>query len=226
MHCTPPRRWSQSKASVAWGLNFEQFVCVVVGVYCSVDRGFDPEHVIADARKQQPVTLPVAPTQNTPDSRQTAYLTRSQAKDKSWRPKPVYRCQAKRWLSNVDNQVRVSLSAAGLSVLVPDRTQQAWRSWRDWPYAAFAQDLGADGVCGYHALERHWAANVDLWGDAGHGCNRDFDMALKAASLGPFWLCLLIHLWNAHCAWWQTRSSTFCSRRLQQNGALVHRHVG
>lgn len=119
----------------------------------------------------------------------------------SWRPVRLHRVGAKRWLANVDNQLRVMMGS-GLSLLVPDERDPRWSCWRSWPYCAFAADLGSDGVCAIKSLEYRWKANCDLWPDVAHACNRDLEAALRGQKLYAFWLCMVL-VWNMPYGPWR-----------------------
>ena len=130
--------------------------------------------------------------------RQRSYLCRTSTSDKnSYRPVPMYRTSAKRWLMNVDTQLIHSFNTSGLQFFQYDSKLLAWRGseWRTWPYASFSMDHGPDGICGYNSLENKWYLNVALEGEVAHGCNCDFDGALIHRKMKSFWLCMLMK-WN------------------------------
>lgn len=111
-----------------------------------------------------------------------------------WRSAPLHRVSARRWLLNIDAQLRQCTHLGGLGHFVPG-DGPAWANWRDWPHITICCDLGSDGLSAYMALERKWKVSCDLLGDMSHSANRDVINSLKSCSLFSFWLCMLIS-WN------------------------------
>ena len=145
-------------------------------------------------------------------SRQRSWLCRDGKKSQSWRPQTIYRCVAKRWLQNVDCQVRHVFNDRGLKLLCFNASLAEWQNWRTYPYCLFSQDLGSDGVCGYQAFTRYSDGSGELWGDSGHGCDCDFDLTLSRRGLKPFWLCMIVS-WNLPFGPSKTRIPTCTSCR-------------
>lgn len=79
-----------------------------------------------------------------------------------------------------------------------DEAEPAWgeERWASWPHLNISMDLGPDGVCGVHALQRNpkQMANVACWLDPGHGIHKDFDGALRSVNMQSFWLVYAISL--------------------------------
>ena len=77
----------------------------------------------------------------------------------SWRPKPMYRAGAKRFLAELDNQIRISTPLSGLVHYQKKEQLQLWKNWRDWPHLSSTHDLGSDVLCGSHAAENFFKLN-------------------------------------------------------------------
>lgn len=56
-------------------------------------------------------------------------------------------------------------------------------------------DLGADGNSGYHALERYWSLNCDMYNDQSHGACCDWDGMLKSVGAKTMWILMVVS-WN------------------------------
>ena len=80
--------------------------------------------------------------------RQRHWLSRGEkhAGAATWRPKVQNHVPTKRWLTNLDCQLRFTLNGVGLKHVCYDSQTSMWQCWRRYPYAVFAQDLGPDGV--------------------------------------------------------------------------------
>lgn len=89
-------------------------------------------------------------------------------------------------------------SPQGIAEFFYKEGDPAWAdsSWSRWPHLGLSMDLGPDGVCGVHALQRkpEWLANLTVWPDPGHGIHKDFDAALRGLGLQNLWLVLVISL--------------------------------
>lgn len=72
----------------------------------------------------------------------------------AWRPRPVFRVGAKKWLCNTDTQLRVATMTGGWKRFV--EVQAVFGHWSEWPHAAVALELGSDGLCAVHALAYRW----------------------------------------------------------------------
>ena len=112
----------------------------------------------------------------------------------SMRPMTIHRCGAKRYLQNMDNQIRVMTQHSGLVFLVRKPADPLWLDWRTWPELTIVHDLGSDGNTAYHAAAYKLQLNLIRIGDFAHGGNCDFFNALKATNLFQFWLLFLIVL--------------------------------
>lgn len=165
-----------------------------------VDGECDAEHDEERERVGRKRELPGGTVEEARAKRHENYLKKatSGANEGSWRPRAINRLAAKRWCCGLDNQLRASTGHSGLSVFAKPEEQTdmvgPWSSWRSWPYISISMDLGSDGNCGYHSLERHFAVNCDQFNDPNHGCNRDYDLAVKSVGLWGFALCVLIHM--------------------------------
>lgn len=112
----------------------------------------------------------------------------------SWRPKKAYRTKAQTWCMVLDNQIRSCAAKSGLKYFKKEGGDGAclWESPFSWPYLAVSQDLGSDGNCGYHAMERHWRLNCDQWNDQSHGCACDWDQMLRHMGIKSFWVLMVV----------------------------------
>ena len=75
-------------------------------------------------------------------------------------------------------------------------------------------DLGPKGLCGFNALERLFALNIDKWPDWSHGVSRDFWLSVSALGLKGYWLVMMI-VWN--CEFGKDREQ----ERKHQLGAVM-----
>ena len=117
----------------------------------------------------------------------------------AWRPRKVHRTSAKLWCSMLDNQFRCCTARIGLAFFQPQAVPAGpWLDWRTWPHLNVAMDLGSDGNCGFHALERRFRLNIDQWNDPAHGCHRDLDLSIGAVGLHGFWLLLVVSMNMPH----------------------------
>lgn len=120
---------------------------------------------------------------------------RPSAKASAWRPKPIFRVSAKRWLTNLDNQLRVStVLPAGLGTFVPDDGRPLWMpsNWRRWPHITISSDLGSDGLTATSALLYSFQANASRFADPSHGCARDNWVVLKGCGLYQYFLLMCV----------------------------------
>ena len=115
----------------------------------------------------------------------------------SWRQTKLHRVAARRWLANLDTQIRRATPLRGLSHWKRENDSVSWGHWSRWPHFGLTFDLGSDGNSGYHALERRddFKLNCDKDPDPCHGANRSTIWSLQQADLWAFWLCMLI-AWN------------------------------
>ena len=95
----------------------------------------------------------------------------------TWGPKKAHRMAAKKWCLSSDAQFR-AVAPGGLAYFKPVEGGDLWRSPFGWPHFACAMDLGSDGNCAFHALERHYGLNCDQHKDQSHGVDRDWDLML------------------------------------------------
>jgi hypothetical protein len=157
-----------------------------------VDVAFDDEHTPGNRKSRTPAfeiadvasqCLPIA-------ERQTSWLERSASQGgepTAWRPIQQYRLGGKHWCQALDNQFLHSSSCGGLSYFRFDSERNGlWSSWRTFPYLAVSMDLGPKGLCGFNALERLFALNIDKWPDWSHGVSRDFWLSVSALGLKGF----------------------------------------
>ena len=107
----------------------------------------------------------------------------------AWRPVKIHRVAAKKWFAALDCQFKVAVGLVGLAAF---RAPSKNTHWKRWPHLGVAMDLGSDGRTGVHSLIYYFKLNVSVWNDASHGCNRDWQLALKAAGLWGFGLSLLV----------------------------------
>ena len=74
----------------------------------------------------------------------------------SWRPVKMHRVKARRWLYNIDHQIRRSTRWVGIkSFIRPTKDiKYPWRDqdWRIWPSLHGALDEGSDGISACQAL--------------------------------------------------------------------------
>ena len=109
----------------------------------------------------------------------------------------MHRKAAEKWIRCLDNIFRQTTGiACGIAFFKHNPSQP----WQTWPHVGIAMDLGPDGNCGYHCLER-WPAlqiNCDMYNDNSHGCTRDFYLSGKKTKLWIFSLCLMISLHVPH----------------------------
>lgn len=136
---------------------------------------------------------------NSMRERHRAWLHRRRAGAKigSWRPKRIYRCAARRWLTTLDNQFQQSTWTGGLSFFRRDPQLDIWApaNWKAWPHLSLSSDCGSDGFSAAYALEYGWGVNMDKFPDQSHGGNCDFYGALQSSQLYGFMLCMLVS-WN------------------------------
>ena len=71
-------------------------------------------------------------------------------------------------------------------------------------------DLGPTRLCGFNALERLFALNIDKWPDWSHGVSRDFWLSVSALGLNGLWLVMMI-VWN--CEFGKDRAMAGIYRR-------------
>lgn len=132
-------------------------------------------------------------------ARQKAWLSRGQpgSRPGAWRPKKLYRTASRRWIQNVDNQIRRGTQMKGLSRFRRKVGSPQWANWRHWPSLSLSLDLGSDGVTATSALtyKEDMALNLLRWPDPSHGCNRSVDQALVKTQLRGFWMLMMIS-WN------------------------------
>ena len=170
-----------------------------------MDRAFDGEHIdlapVVDRKRAAPTAFAAngEPPSKRQADRHRQWLRRNlpggeAAALASYRPLKLSRVAAKRWLSNRDSQLQLH-AGVGLELFVPKADCSHWSCWRRWPYCAFALDLGSDGVAAMKWMEYKMKANVDMWPDAAHNCNRDLEAALRGEKLYTFWLCMVM-VWN------------------------------
>jgi hypothetical protein len=167
-------------------------------VILQVDTGFDGEDRDHEQARKGNKRAAVADDMPVSLQRHTSWLRRGSSEDlsdKSWRPQTIYRAAARRWATNIDNQIRVSTAFPGLIHFKPDDSNVIWQDFRSWPGLGIAMDKGSDGDCAMNALTYHYGLNVWQWPDPSHGANRDFDLTLSDCRLKQFWLLMLIS-WN------------------------------
>ena len=133
------------------------------------------------------------------EQRHKAWISRYHggARVGSWRPVQLNRCGAKRWLVNVDGQLRlqVATSPSGWKYFQYDASLPCWSHWSRWPWCGVAMDLGSDGLAASSALLHLYDCNITRFDDFSHGANNDLKVTLKACGLFSFWLVCMIS-WN------------------------------
>ena len=133
------------------------------------------------------------------EQRHKAWISRYHggARVGSWRPVQLNRCGAKRWLANLDCQLRlqVATSPSGWKYFQYDASLPCWSHWSRWPWCGVAMDLGSDGLAASSALLHLYDCNNTRFDDFSHGANNDLKVTLKACGLFSFWLVCMIS-WN------------------------------
>ena len=193
--CPTVRVWSGNCPSAGplhgWPTN-----CGQITAPCQVDRLYESAEDCLRQGVKRKVQEEAALTSR--DARHKAWLTRGRAGSKpgSWRPIKLFRTSARKFARNLDNQIRGSSRAAGLSHFTPKKNSSTWApsAWRMWPSLAVSIDCGSDGVCAVSALQRHedFMLNLLVWPDPSHAACRSIDQALRGSQLRPFWLMMLI----------------------------------
>ena len=95
---------------------------------CQVERGFETENINTgkDVNMGASSATPWMPPSS---QRQAAFLQRAStaASEQSWRPRVLHRTAARRWLDNVDNQLRGFAVSDGIKRFVPnDDKKDLW----------------------------------------------------------------------------------------------------
>ena len=93
----------------------------------------------------------------TTDARHLAWVKRvvhiDGAKSVTWRPRPIYRRHASKFIVMIDKVVRVSTHFAGLVAVLPvPGTTWEPENWKTWPLITLCTDQGSDCVSGIVAL--------------------------------------------------------------------------
>ena len=104
---------------------------------------------------------------------------------------------AQRWVSHLDNQLRVATGWGGLVFFQRRPSSAVWKesNWRRWPALVVSMDLGSDGNSAYHDLERKGGLFIDQIGDLSHAANRDTILALRSSGMFE-WYLLMMTSWN------------------------------
>lgn len=161
-----------------------------------VEKGFDDEDdALADPKDERGVKRKASDVFVDRQRRHCSWLQRVKGKKASlWRPKKRYRTAAKRYLTDLDTQLRISTNHQGLSLFKKDVTVAAWQSPFSWPALSIAMDLGSVGNCAFHALayKEDWKLNIWQFPDQSHAGNCDEVNTLKDMKLFDLWLLLLV----------------------------------
>lgn len=110
----------------------------------------------------------------------------------AWRPRKVFRCAAKRWLANTDNQLRTITASGGWSFFV---RKEGWGHWSRWPHAGLGLDLGSDGLCAALSLVYKYNCCVTMYPDLSHLYQRAQLGAMHDTEIFRLWLLLMVS-WN------------------------------
>ena len=137
------------------------------------------------------------------NQRHTAWVSKTVAlpgEKTAWRPRPVYRSAAKKFVDQVDNVIRFNTSFEGLSFIVYDEGAPAWKpeNWRSWPSLVLAIDQGSDGLAGTNAMLRKLDMNLLPFFEFCHGANNDLHGIFKELKVYDLALILLIVMNMAH----------------------------
>ena len=103
----------------------------------------------------------------------------------------MHRVKTRKWLTMIDNQLRVSTQAAGLKWFHKSDDVE-WTDPFRWPHLSLAMDLESSGNSAWHYLAYDKKCNTTQAGDASHGAHRDFILMLRRMHLYDFWVLLLV----------------------------------
>ena len=104
------------------------------------------------------------------------------------RPAPEMPAASVHW------QVRVSISGHGLALFAHGHSELGRERWREWLHLSVASEQGSDMLSALHSLLYFdkLKANVSVYWDVSHGCNRDFWNSVNDVSLKSFMLLIMI----------------------------------
>lgn len=117
------------------------------------------------------------------------------AEPNSWRPRTLHRVPAKRVLTYMDAQIRITTGLSGFKAFVKEGGGEPWTDWRKWPHVGVAMDLGSDQNATMHFLLYGLKAKASMIPDGSHAAHRDMVMLLRRMDLYPFWVFMLVS-WN------------------------------
>ena len=125
-----------------------------------VDTAFDDEEAFP---KEQVGGVKRKVVDSTQGMRHLCFLNRTQhtVKPYMWRPAQRRRLNAKRWLANLDMQVKTSTPFVGLVAFQFQENRDPWLDWRRWPWLSIGMDLGADGVAALFGAQYVFSLSVD-----------------------------------------------------------------
>ena len=107
----------------------------------------------------------------------------------------MHRTKARKWLTQIDNQLRVSTLSGGLSFFQRRDADDGEGAWKDpfrWPHITLAMDLESSGNSAWHWLSYKQGVNTTQAGDGCHGAHRDFILTLRRMRLYDFWILLIV----------------------------------
>jgi hypothetical protein len=176
--------------------------CVCVpNVSLEVDRAHDAGMAVErtaalQVARKRGIDGKMVSVEVTQDARHRAWLRRGRygVVQAAWRPKKQHRVNAKKWLANTDNQLRVCTASRGWHFFVPCELP-CWKRWTDWPHASIGIDLGSDGLCAVQSMMYLFKANVILYPDMSHLYHRAQIGAMQDAGIFRMWLLLMVS-WN------------------------------
>jgi hypothetical protein len=159
-----------------------------------VDKAFDDEEAFP---KEQVGGVKRKVVDSTQGMRHLCFLNRTQqtVKPYMWRLAQRRRLNAKRWLANLDMQVKNSTPFVGLAAFRFQENRDPWLDWRRWPWLSIGMDLGADGVAALFGAQYLFSLNVEGFPDPSHGANNDVVNAITQLGLKSLWLLGLVS-WN------------------------------
>ena len=125
------------------------------------------------------------------ETRQRQYLKRKPWT--SWKPRKRYRLASRRFVVNLDNQIRQVSNGPGLRYFlrIPDATEGCWQNWRTWPHLALSTDQGE--MCAQLWM-RQASLNFTPFFDFAHGSKNDHKLMLGDVNQWNWWLMYMVHL--------------------------------
>lgn len=146
----------------------------------------------------------------------------------AWRLVRTYRHRAKRWLANLDNQIRGSTCFAGLTRYTHTSDQPSWgdRLWRQWPSLPIAMDLAPTGFPARTHIVASPRAPVQPLGLARHTTWRQQEHRRRLARQRPPILSDKAHDLLERAAWaGQVRGVATPHRRVSAGADADHDHL-